>query len=68
MNEKYLYVLDFGNCSLNCIHLEEGNYVPDEFPIDEDILRYWGFNPNNCQWMFSSDELEINNIVVPLKD
>lgn len=68
MNEEYLYVLDFGDCTINCLYLHGAPKKPDEFENTEELLRYWGFNPDTCMYMYSSDELEINNIVVPLKD
>ena len=68
MYEEYLYVLDFGDCTISCLHLYAADKKPDEFKNTEELLRYYGFNPNNCQWMYSSDELELNNIRSPLKN
>ena len=66
MDEEYLYILDFEDCSLNCIHLKEAIYLPNDFETNEDLIRYWGFNPENCQWMFSSSKLDVIDIVTPL--
>lgn len=68
MEKEYLYVLDFGDCTINCLHLHDADKKPDEFKDTEELLRYWGFNPDTCMYMYSSDELEINNIVIPLND
>ena len=66
--KEYLYVLDFGDCIISCLHLHNADKKPDDFEDTEELLRYWGFNPDNCMYMYSSDELELNNIVSPLKD
>lgn len=57
VNEK-LYVLDYNQCAIHCIHLTEET---DELET-EDILNHYGFNIDECSCMFSSDELEINHI------
>lgn len=68
MDKEYLYVLDFGDCTISCLHLHNADKKPDEFENTDDLLEYWGLNPDTCMCMYSSDELEINDIVVPLKD
>ena len=68
MDKEYLYVLDFGDCTISCFHPHNADKKPDDFENTEELLEYWGFNPDTCMYMYSSDELEINNIVVPLKD
>lgn len=68
MEPEYLYVLDFGDCTINCLYLNNAEKKEDDFDNSEDLLRYWGFNPDECSWMFSSVELDINHIVLPLKD
>ena len=66
--EEYLYVLDFGDCTISCLHLHNADKKANEFEDTEELLRHWGFNPYTCMCMYSSDELEINDIVVPLKN
>ena len=41
---------------------------PDDFETTDELLRYWGFNPDNCQYMFSSVELDLNYIFEPIKN
>lgn len=66
--EEYLYVLDFGDCSISCLYLHNANKKPEDFEDTDELLEYWGFNPKNCQYMYSSVELELNHIILPLKD
>ena len=68
MENNYLYVLDHSDCTLNCLYLNNAKKKEDDFNNIRDLLRYWGFNPDECAWMFSDIELDINHIVVPLKD
>lgn len=68
MKENYLYVLDYSDCTLNCLYLDNAEKKEEDFDNVEDLIRYWGFNPDECAWMFSSVELDINHIVTPLKD
>lgn len=67
MEKEYLYVLDFAGCSINCLHLHNADKKPDEFEDTKELLKYWGFNPDNCQWMFSSSKLDVIDIITPLK-
>ena len=64
MDQTFLYVLDYSDCTLNCLYINN----EDDFETTEELLRYWGFNPDECAWMFSSIELNINHIVEPLKN
>ena len=68
MENNYLYVLDYSDCTLNCLYLDNAEKREDDFDNTEDLIRYWGFNPDTCAWMFSSIELNINHIVEPLKN
>ena len=63
-----MYILDFGNCTVNCLCLHNAEKSPDEFETTDELLRYWGFNPDNCQYMFSSVELDLNYIFEPIKN
>lgn len=68
MDEEYLYVLDFGDCTISCLHLHNGDKKLEDFEDTYELLEYWGFDPNYCQYMYSSVELELNHIILPLKD
>ena len=68
MEKEYLYVLDFGNCTINCLHLHNAAKKPENFEDTEELLKYWGFNPKNCSYMYSSSELLLDDIVLPLKN
>lgn len=68
MEPEYLYVLDFGDCTINCLYLHNAEKGPDDFESTDELLHYWGFNPDNCNYMFSSFELDINHIVEPIKN
>lgn len=59
-----LYVLDFGDCTVNCIHLRKED---EQFENTEDLLRHWGFNPDNCHFMYVADEVDIEHFYKPLK-
>lgn len=67
MKENYLYILDYSNCTLNCLHLDNAEKKEENFDNVEDLIRYLGFNPDECAWMFSSVELDVNNINLHLK-
>lgn len=49
---EYLYVLDCGDCSISEIQISQNEDV-------ETILNNYGFNPDNCSWMFSNKKLEL---------
>lgn len=58
---QYLYVLNYNTCSVQVIKLtgdEEEIYNEDA----ESILKNNGINPNECSWMFSDNELEIEEL------
>ena len=67
MDAEYLYVLNFGNCEIYCLHLDNVDKKSDDFEDSEELLKYWGFNPDECSYMYSSVELDINHIIKPLK-
>lgn len=61
MYTQYLYVLDYNTCSIVVIKLtkeEEEIYNEDA----ESILKDHGLNPDECSWMFSNCELEIEEL------
>lgn len=67
MNYKYCYVIDFAAQMIYRLELQAAKVKPEELEDDEEIIRYWGFKPSQCHWMFSDEELEINYIVSPIK-
>ena len=58
MDFEYLYILDYNQCAIHCIRLTEETTDLET----EDILKQYGFNIDECSCMYSSVELEINNI------
>lgn len=61
MYTQYLYVLNYNTCQLQVIKLtgtEEEVYNEDA----DKILRDRGLNPDECSWMFSDSELEIEEV------
>lgn len=67
MKENYLYILDYSNCTLNCIHLDNAEKKEEDFDDCEDLIDYWGFNPDECSWMFTNTKLNVIDIYSPLK-
>lgn len=67
MEYKYCYILDFTAGMICRLELQVAEKKPEDFEDDEDLIRYWGFSPDQCNWMFSDEELDINYIVSPLK-
>ena len=67
MDPKYCYIFNHENGSVSCIHLECGIYQLSDFEEDEDLIRYWGFKPSQCSWMFTNNEQIITHILKPLK-
>lgn len=65
--EKYCYVLDFSSTGIFRLNLINADKKPEDFANDEDLLQYWGFNPDSCQWMFTNEKLDIVEIDKPLK-
>lgn len=49
---EYLYVLDYGDCSISEIQISQDEDA-------ETILNKNGFNSDNCSWMFSNNKLEL---------
>ena len=61
MYTQYLYVLNYNTCSVQVIKLtgeEEEVYNEDA----ESILKDHDLNPDECSWMFSDVELEIEEL------
>lgn len=63
-NFGHLYILDFCCGTINHIKLTEED---SKFDNTEDILTRYGFNPDNCQYMYCQDELEIIEIENTIK-
>lgn len=62
---ELLYVLDFGDCTVNCLHLRKED---EQFENTEDLLQHWGFNPDNCSFMYTTDEADVEHYYKPLND
>lgn len=67
MNYKYCYIFDFAAENICRLDLQAAEKKPEDFKDNEDIIRYWGFNPDQCHWMFSNEELDIDFIGSPIK-
>lgn len=67
MEYKYCYIMDFAAEMICRLELQAAEKKPEDFEDDEDLIRYWGFNTDQCHWMFSNEELDINFINSPLK-
>lgn len=67
MNYKYCYIIDFAAEMICRLELQAAEKKLEDFEYDEDLIRYWGFKPNQCHWMFSDEELDIIKINKPLK-
>ena len=67
MKQNYCYVLEYTSATINCIHLQNGDKKPEDFETQEDLIKHWGFNPDNCNWMITDEDLEINDVYSPLK-
>lgn len=52
---EYLYVFDYRDNSVHRIAIT-GNRSPTET-----ILKMYGFDPNRCDYMYSTEELKIVN-------
>ena len=67
MEYKYCYVFNFAAEMLCRLELQAAEKKLKDFKYAEDLIKYWGFNPDECSWMFSDEELDINFINSPLK-
>lgn len=62
---ELLYVLDFGDCTVSCLHLRKED---EQFENTNELLTAWGFNPDNCMYMYTTDEVDIEHFYKPLND
>ena len=53
-NIKYIYVLDYSDCSICELKYDASD---NDFDI-EDYLEQHGCNVNTCSWMFSNAKIE----------
>lgn len=65
--EGYCYILDFSSAGIFRLNLMNADKHYEDFENNEELLRYWGFNPNNCQWMITDEKLDIIEVDKPLK-
>lgn len=68
MEYNYCYVLDYSTGTIHELCINCMNKKVEEFETEDDIIRYWGFHPSNCSWMFSDEKIELNIIVKPEKE
>ena len=61
MEYKYCYIFNYSNITINCIHIESKIKKLSDFNSDEEFIIYWGFKPTECSWMFSIEELDIQD-------
>lgn len=66
MEEKYCYVFDFCSTGIFCLDLYSADKKPEDFKNNEDLIRYWGFKPSQCSYMFSDEKLDIIEINKPI--
>ena len=62
---EYLYVMDYNDCTLNCIEIDDDIERTEDFYNDEnteEILSQHGFNLDECAVMWSTTKIkQINN-------
>lgn len=57
--KEFLYVLDYCQSGIYKIKLDEEDERNDD---TEQILYKYGLNIDNCSWMFSEKDLELEEI------
>lgn len=65
--EIYCYVFNLSSARIFRLNLMNADKKPEDFENDEELLRYWGFHPSECEWMTTNKELNIIEIDKPLK-
>lgn len=68
MEYNFCYILDYSDCSIHCLHLNNAEKKVDDFETMDELISYWGFNPDECSWMFVENRKELNDIIIPLKN
>ena len=74
------YIFDYDRCGIYKIKLsqdklteiiqeliKQGYYDTHSELEDEDVLRHFGFKPDECEWMITKEDLNIQMIDEPLK-
>ena len=74
------YIFDYDRCGIYKIKLsqdklteiiqeliKQGYYDTHSELQDEDVLKYYGFKANECEWMITEEDLNIQMIDEPLK-
>lgn len=66
MEYKYCYIID--HCSIGIFRLDlySADKKPEDFENNEDLIRYWGFKPSQCSYIFTDEELDIIEIDKPI--
>lgn len=55
--QEYVYIMDYSDCTINRINIT--NEEDDDITI---ILRKYGFNEDECNYMYVNKEIDINII------
>lgn len=67
MEYNYCWILDFTRSQVYCIDLSNPIKPLDSYDNMDDLISDYGFNPNNCQYMFVEEDLEAIRINQPIK-
>lgn len=67
MNYQYCYIFNHAGGTIVRLMLQEATKTPKDFGSAEELLDYWGFNPDECSWMFSNEDLTIDDLYLPIK-
>lgn len=63
----FCYVFDYSTDTIHKLMLQESAKTPKDFGCAEELISYWGFNPDECSWMFSNEDLTIYDMYKPYK-
>lgn len=55
--QEYVYIMDYSDCTINRI-----NITNEEDDDVTRILRKYGFNDDECSYMYANKEIDINII------
>lgn len=67
MNYYYCYIFNHAGSNIVRLMLQEIDRKPEDFGCAEELISYWGFNPDECSWMFSNEDLTIYDMYKPCK-
>ena len=67
MEYNYCQVLDFTSARVYCIDLTNPIKPLSAYDNLDDLISDYGLNPNNCQYMFVEEDLDVIHINQPIK-